>query len=152
MELLKEKLLKEFSGFFEKIFEKMSISKYDTVDISVWNTVASDKSIYLEGTLIVLTDYFYETYGKLIKTKKYRILIEYQLAGKYCKKITIEGTLGGSLVELSYIYGYNETPNCNSRYNLYPSGNKEEFNILIPEATKIMETILSFIKTIKVED
>ena len=28
----------------------------------------------------------------------------------------------------------------------------EEFNILIPEATKIIETILSFTKTIKVED
>ncbi len=29
-------------------------------------------------------------------------------------------------------------------------GNNETLNILIPEATKIMETILSFIKTIKV--
>ena len=157
MEPLKEKLLKEISNSFKKPLDKMSISKYDTVDISEWNTVAGDKSIYLEGTLIVLRDYLlrdylYETYGKLIKTKKYRILIEYQLAGEYCKKITIEGTLGGSLVELSYIHGYNETPDCNSKYNLYPSGNKEEFNILIPEATKIMETILSFIKTIKVED
>ena len=152
MEVLKEKSLKEISDFCKKTFEQMSISKYDTVDISEWDTAAVRESIYLEGTLIIMEDYLYKTYGKLIKTKKYRFLIEYQLAGEYCKKITIEGTLGGSLVELSWIYGYNETPDCNSRYNLYPSGNKEEFNILIPEATKIMETILSFIKTIKVED
>ena len=152
MEVLKEKSLKEIRDFFKKTFEQMSISEYDTVDISEWDTVAVRESIYLEGTLIIMEDYLYKTYGKLIKTKKYRILIEYQLAGEYCKKITIEGTLGGSLVELSWIYGYNETPDCNSRYNLYPSGNKEEFNILVPEAIKIMETILSFTKTIKVED
>lgn len=151
MEVLKEKSLKEISDFFKKTFEQMAISEYDTVDISEWDTVAVRECIYLEGTLIIFEDYLYKTYGKLIKTKKYRILIEYQLAGEYCKKITIEGTLGGSLVALSWIYGYNETPDCNSRYNLYPSGNKEEFNILVPEAIKIMETILNFYKIVEVK-
>lgn len=152
MEVLKEASLKEISDFFKKTFEQMAISEHDTVDISEWNTVAVREYIYLEGTLIIMEDYLYKTYGKLIKNKKYRILIEYQLADEYCKKITIEGTLGGSLVELSCIYGYNETPDCNSRYNLYPSGNKEEFNILVPEAIKIMETILNFYKIVEVKN
>ena len=151
MEVLKEASLKEITDFFKKTFEQMAISEHNTVDISEWDTVADDKCIRLIGTLIIKEDYLYKTYGKLIKTKKYRILIEYQLAGEYCKKITIEGTLGGSLVALSWIYGHNETPGCNSRYNLYPSGNKEEFNILIPEATKIMETILNFYKIVEVK-
>lgn len=152
MEVLKEASLKEISDFFKKTFEQMAISEHDTVDISEWNTVAVREYIYLEGTLIIMEDYLYKTYGKLIKNKKYRILIKYQLADEYCKKITIEGTLGGSLVELSCIYGYNETPDCNSRYNLYPSGNKEEFNILVPEAIKIMETILNFYKIVEVKN
>lgn len=152
MEVLKEKPLKEISDFFKKTFEQMSISEYDTVDISEWDTVADDKCIRLMKTLIIKEDYLYKTYGRLIKNKKYEVSIKYQLAGKYFEKITIEGTLGGSLVALSWIYGYNETPDCNSRYNLYPSGNKEEFNILVPEAIKIMETILRFTKTIEVED
>ena len=152
MEVLKEASLKEIRDFFKKTFEQMAISEHNTVDISEWDIIAVREYIYLEGTLIIKEDYFYKTYGKLIKNKKYRILIKYQLTDKFLEKITIEGKLGGSLVELSWIYGYNETPDCNSRYNLYPSGNKEEFNILVPEAIKIMETILRFIKTIKVED
>jgi hypothetical protein len=151
MEVLKEKPLKEISDFFKKTFEQMSISEYDTVDISEWDTVADDKCIRLIGTLIIKEDYLYKTYGKLIKNKKYEVLAKYQLVSGYLQKITIEGTLGGSLVELSWIYGYNETLDCNSRYNLYPSGNKEEFNILVPEATKIMETILNFYKIVEVK-
>lgn len=151
MEVLKEKSLKEISDFFKKTFEQMSISEYDTVDISEWDTVADDKCIRLIGTLIIKEDYLYKTYGKLIKHKKYEVLAKYQLVSGYLQKITIEGTLGGSLVALSWIYGYNETPDCNSRYNLYPSGNKEEFNILVPEAIKIMETILNFYKIVEVK-
>jgi len=158
MEVLKEKSLKEIRDFFKKTFEQMTISEYDTVDISEWDTVADDKCIRLIGTLIIKEDYLYKTYGKLIKCKKYEVLIEcreisteYQLVDKCLEKITIEGTLGGSLVALSWIYGYNETPDCNSRYNLYPSGNKEEFNILVPEAIKIMETILRFCKIVEVK-
>lgn len=150
MKPLKETRLKEIKDFFKETFEQMSISEYDTVDISEWDAVTNDKCICLIGTLTIKEDYLYKTYGKLIKNKKYEVLIEYQLAGEYCKKITIEGTLGGSLVKLSWIYGYNETPDCNSRYNLYPSGNKEEFNILVPEAIKIMETILDFYKFYKI--
>ena len=152
MEVLKEASLKEISDFFKKTFEQMDIPEHNTVDTSEWCAVTGHNSIYLKGTLIIMEDYLYKTYGKLIKCKTYQVLAKYQLVSGYLQKITIEGTLGGSLVALSWIYGYNETPDCNSRYNLYPSGNKEEFNILIPEATKIMETILSFIKTIKVED
>ena len=64
------------------------------------------------------------------------ISTEYQLADKCLEKITIEGTLGGSLVVLHWIC--NET----SGYNLYPNGNNEELNILIPETEKILDTIL----------
>ena len=152
MEVLKEASLKEIRDFFKKTFEQMAISEHNTVDISEWDTIAVREYIYLEGTLIIKEDYFYKTYGKLIKNKKYRILIKYQLTDKFLEKITIEGALGGSLVELSWIYGYNETPDCNSRYNLYPSGNKEEFNILVPEAIKIMETILNFYKIVEVKN
>jgi hypothetical protein len=73
------------------------------------------------------------------------------LINKCFEKITIEGTLGGSLVVLHWNYSLDRN-NETSRYNLYPSGNKEEFNILIPEATKIMETIIGFIKTIEIKD
>jgi hypothetical protein len=73
------------------------------------------------------------------------------LINKCFEKITIEGTLGGSLVVLHWNYSLDRN-NEASRYNLYPSGNKEEFNILIPEATKIMETIIGFIKTIEIKD
>ena len=152
MEVLKEASLKEIRDFFKKTFEQMAISEHNTVDISEWDTIAVREYIYLEGTLIIKEDYLYKTYGKLIKNKKYRILIKYQLTDKFLEKITIEGKLGGSLVELSWIYGYNETPDCNSRYNLYPSGNKEEFNILVPEAIKIMETILNFYKIVEVKN
>jgi hypothetical protein len=55
------------------------------------------------------------------------------------------------LVVLHWNYSLDRN-NEASRYNLYPSGNKEEFNILIPEATKIMETIIGFIKTIEIKD
>ena len=152
MEVLKEASLKEISDFFKKTFEQMFISEHNTVDISEWNTVADDKCIRLMGTLIIMEDYLYKTYGKLIKRKKYEVLAKYELVSGYLQKITIEGTLGGSLVALSWIYGYNETPDCNSRYNLYPSGNKEEFNILVPEAIKIMETILNFYKIVEVKN
>jgi hypothetical protein len=148
MEVLKEKSLKEIRDFFKKTFEQMSISEYDTVDISEWDTVADDKCIRLIGTLIIKEDYLYKTYGKLIKNKKYEVLIEcreisteYQLADKSLEKITIEGTLGGSLVILRWNYSLDRNDKTSS-YNLYPSGNKEELNILIPETEKILETIL----------
>lgn len=86
MKPLKETRFKEIKDFFKETFEQMSISEYDTVDISEWDTIADNDSIYLEGTLIIKEDYLYKTYGKPIKSKKYRILIEYQLAGEYCKK------------------------------------------------------------------
>lgn len=140
------KRLKEISDFFKKTFEQMSISEYDTVDISEWDTVADDKCIRLIGTLIIKEDYLYKTYGKLIKQKKYKVLIEcreisteYQLADKHLEKITIEGTLGGSLVVLHWNCSLdNET----SGHNLYLHGNNEELNILIPETEKILDTIL----------
>jgi hypothetical protein len=98
--------------------------------------------------LIIKEDYLYKTYGKLIKNKKYEVLIEcreisteYQLADKSLEKITIEGTLGGSLVILRWNYSLDRNDKTSS-YNLYPSGNKEELNILIPETEKILETIL----------
>ena len=148
MEVLKEKSLKEITDFFKKTFEQMAISEHDTVDISEWNTVADDKCIRLIGTLIIKEDYLYKTYGKLIKHKKYEVLIEcreisteYQLADKFLEKVTIEGTLGGSLVVLCWKCSLDENDE-NSGYNLYPHGNKEELNILIPETEKILDTIL----------
>lgn len=143
MEVLKEASLKEISDFFKKTFEQMAISEHNTVDISEWDIVADNKCIRLIGTLIIMEDYLYKTYGKLIKCKKYEVLVEcreisteYQLADKCLEKVTIEGTLGGSLVVLHW--DCNET----SGYNLYPNGNNEELNILIPETEKILDTIL----------
>ena len=148
MEVLKEASLKEISDFFKKTFEQMAISEHDTIDISEWNTVADDKCIRLIGTLIIKEDYLYKTYGKLIKHKKYEVLIEcreisteYQLADKFLEKVTIEGTLGGSLVVLCWKCSLDENDE-NSSYNLYPHGNKEELDILIPETEKILDTIL----------
>lgn len=148
MEVLKEASLKEISDFFKKTFEQMAISEHNTVDISEWDTVAVHNSIYLEGTLIIMEDYLYKTYGKLIKHKKYEVLIEcreisteYQLTDKFLEKITIEGTLGGSLVVVRWKCSLDENDE-NSGYNLYPHGNKEELNILIPETEKILDTIL----------
>lgn len=142
------KRLKEISNFFKKTFEQMSISEYDTVDISEWDTVADDKCIRLIGTLIIKEDYLYKTYGKLIKQKKYKVLIEcreisteYQLADKHLEKITIEGTLGGALVVLRWNCSLDKN-NENSSYNLYPHGKNEELNILIPETEKILDTVL----------
>lgn len=148
MEVLKEKSLKEISDFLKKTFEQMAISEHNTVDISEWDTAADDKCIRLIGTLIIKEDYLYKTYGKLIKHKKYEVLIEcreisteYQLADKFLEKVTIEGTLGGSLVVLCWKCSLDENDE-NSGYNLYPNGNKEELNILIPETEKILDTIL----------
>jgi hypothetical protein len=83
MELLKKASLKEIRDFFKKTFEQMSISEYDTVDISEWDTVADGKCIRLIGTLVIKEDYLYKTYGKLIKNKKYEVLIE-------CREISTE--------------------------------------------------------------
>ncbi|UWV19786.1 hypothetical protein MaMV-DH010157 [Cyanophage MaMV-DH01] len=148
MEVLKEASLKEIRDFFKKTFEQMDISEHNTVDISEWNTVADDKCIRLIGTLTIKEDYLYKTYGKLIKCKKYEVLVEcreisteYQLADKFLEKVTIEGTLGGSLVVSCWKCSLDENDE-NSGYNLYPHGNKEELNILIPETEKILDTIL----------
>lgn len=148
MEVLKEASLEEIRDFFKKTFEQMAISEWDTVDISEWDTVADDKCIRLIGTLIIMEDYLYKTYGKLIKCKKYGVSIEfreisteYQLADKFLEKVTIEGTLGESLVVLCWRCSLDENDE-NSGYNLYPHGNKEELNILIPETEKILDTIL----------
>ena len=141
MEVLKEASLKEISDFFKKTFEQMAISEHDTIDISEQNTVAVREYIYLEGTLIIKEDYLCKTYDKLIKNKKYRILIKYQLTDKFLEKITIEGTLGGSLVVVCWKCSLDENDE-NSGYNLYPHGNKEELDILIPETEKILDTIL----------
>lgn len=147
MEVLKEASLEEISDFFKKTFEQMAISEHNTVDISEWNTVAGDKCIRLIGTLIIMEDYLYKTYGKLIKCKKYGVSIEcreisteYQLADKFLEKVTIEGTLGGSLVKRHWNCCLDENDK-NPGY-LYPDGNKEELNILIPETEKILEAIL----------
>lgn len=152
MKPLKETRFKKIFDFFKETFEQISISGYDTVDISEWDTVASDKCIRLIGTLIIKEDYLYKTYGKLIKCKKYEVLIEcreisteYQLADKYLEKITIEGTLGGSLVVLCWNCSLDRNDET-SGYNLYPNGNKEELNILIPETEKIMETIFKLLQ------
>lgn len=135
-------------GFYQETFEQMFISEHNTVDISEWDTAADDKCIRLIGTLIIKEDYLYKTYGKLIKHKKYEVSIkcreistEYQLADKFLEKITIEGTLGGSLVVLCWKCSLDENDE-NSGYNLYPNGTNEELNILIPETEKILDTIL----------
>ena len=69
------------------------------------------------------------------------ISTEYQLADKCLEKITIESTLGGSLVVLRWNCSLDRN-NKTSSYNLYPHGNNEELNILIPETEKILDTIL----------
>ena len=82
MEVLKEASLKEISDFFKKTFEQMDISEHNTVDISEWDIITDHNSIYLKGTLMIMGNYL----GKLIKTKTYQVLVEYQLVGEYCKK------------------------------------------------------------------
>ena len=148
MEVLKKASLKEIRDFFKKTFEQMAISEHNIVDISEWDTAADDKCIRLIGTLIIKEDYLYKTYGKLIKCKKYEVSIkcreistEYQLADKFLEKVTIEGTLGGSLVVLCWKCSLDKNDE-NSGYNLYPNGTNEELNILIPETEKILDTIL----------
>jgi hypothetical protein len=91
-------------------------------------------NVVLEGSINIL-------YPNELKGK-YNVWVEYRSKSSKTLVVRVEGTVTGhDWVEIDSI---KKEPKS--------EGDNETLNILIPEATKIMETILGFTETIKSED
>lgn len=111
---------------------------YKMTDYSKWTLKLRQIDVFtdlvLEGSINIL-------YPNELKGR-YDIWVEYRSKSSKTLVVRVEGTATRhDWVEIDSI---KKEPKS--------EGNNETLNILIPEATKIMETILGFIETIKSED
>ena len=110
---------------------------YKMVDYSKWTLKLRQIDVFtdlvLEGSINIL-------YPNKLKGR-YDVWVEYRSKSSKTLVVRVEGTATGhDWVEIDSI---KKEPKS--------EGDNETLNILIPEATKIMETILGFIKTIEVK-
>ena len=129
------------------VYEKIEVLKqigvfcdnaYKMADYSKWTLklrqIYAFINVVLEGSINIL--YPNEPKGK------YNVWVEYRSKSSKTLIVRVEGTVTGhDWVEIDSI---KKEPKS--------EGDNETLNILIPEATKIMETILGFTETIKSED
>ena len=129
------------------VYEKIEVLKqigvfcdnaYKMVDYSKWTLKLRQIDVFtdvvLEGSINIL-------YPNELKGK-YNVWVEYRSKSSKTLVVRVEGTATGhDWVEIDSI---KKEPKS--------EGDNETLNILIPEATKIMETILGFIKTIEIKD
>jgi len=111
---------------------------YKMVDYSKWTLKLRQIDVFtdvvLEGSINIL-------YPNELKGK-YNVWVEYRSKSSKTLVVKVKGAVTEhDWVEIDSI---KKEPKS--------EGDNETLNILIPEATKIMETILGFIKTIKAED
>jgi hypothetical protein len=109
---------------------------YKTADYSKWTLKLRQIDVFtdlvLEGSINIL-------YPKI--KGKYNVWLEYRSKSSRTLVVRVKGTATRhDWVEIDSI---KKEPKS--------EGDNETLNILIPEATKIMETILGFIKTIEVK-
>ena len=129
------------------VYEKIEVLKqigvfcdnaYKMADYSKWTLKLRQIDVFtdlvLEGSINIL-------YPNKLKGR-YNVWIEYRSKSSKTLVVRVEGTATGhDWVEIDSI---KKEPKS--------EGDNETLNILIPEATKIMETILSFTETIKSEN
>jgi hypothetical protein len=129
------------------VYEKIEVLKqigvfcdnaYKMADYSKWTLKLRQIDVFtdlvLEGSINIL-------YPNELKGK-YNVWVEYRSKSSKTLVVRVEGTVTGhDWVEIDSI---KKEPKS--------EGDNETLNILIPEATKIMETILGFTETIKSED
>jgi hypothetical protein len=111
---------------------------YKMADYSRWTLKLRQIDVFtdlvLEGSINIL-------YPNELKGK-YNVWVEYR--SKSSKTLVVRVKGAATWYDWVEIDSIKKEPKS--------EGDNETLNILIPEATKIMETILSFIKTIKVGD
>jgi hypothetical protein len=127
-----------------KQIEVFCDNAYKMADYSRWTLKLRQIDVFtdlvLEGSINIL--YPNELKGKYNVLGKYNVWVEYRSKSSKTLVVRVKGTVTWyDWVEIDSI---KKEPKS--------EGDNETLNILIPEATKIMETILSFIKTIKVRD
>ena len=129
------------------VYEKIEVLKqigvfcdnaYKMIDYSKWTLKLRQIDVFtdlvLEGSINIL-------YPNELKGK-YNVWVEYRSKSSKTLVVKVKGAVTEhDWVEIDSI---KKEPKS--------EGDNEILNILIPEATKIMETILGFIKTIKAED
>ena len=129
------------------VYEKIEVLKqigvfcdnaYKMADYSKWTLklrqIYAFINVVLEGSINIL-------YPNELKGK-YNVWVEYRSKSSKTLVVRVEGTVTGhDWVEIDSI---KKEPKS--------EGDNETLNILIPEATKIMETIIGFIKTIEIKD
>jgi hypothetical protein len=132
---------------WEDVYKKIEVLKqigvfcdnaYKMADYSKWTLklrqIYAFINVVLEGSINIL-------YPNELKGK-YNVWVEYRSKSSKTLVVRVEGTVTGhNWVEIDSI---KKEPKS--------EGDNETLNILIPEATKIMETILGFTETIKSED
>jgi hypothetical protein len=132
---------------WEDVYKKIEVLKqigvfcdnaYKMADYSKWTLklrqIYAFINVVLEGSINIL-------YPNELKGK-YNVWVEYRSKSSKTLVVRVEGTVTGhDWVEIDSI---KKEPKS--------EGDNETLNILIPEATKIMETILGFTETIKSED
>jgi hypothetical protein len=132
---------------WEDVYKKIEVLKqigvfcdnaYKMADYSKWTLklrqIYAFINVVLEGSINIL-------YPNELKGK-YNVWVEYRSKSSKTLLVRVEGTVTGhDWVEIDSI---KKEPKS--------EGDNETLNILIPEATKIMETILGFTETIKSED
>ena len=117
---------------------------YRITDYSKWTLKLRQIDVFtdlvLEGSINIL--YPNELKGRYNVLGKYNVWVEYRSKSSKTLVVRVKGTAAWyDWVEIDSI---KKEPKS--------EGDNETLNILIPEATKIMETILGFTKTIKAED
>ena len=117
---------------------------YKMAEISNWTLKLRQIDVFtdlvLEGSINIL--YPNELKGKYNVLGKYNVWIEYRSKSSKTSVVRVKGT--ATWYDWIEIDSIKKEPKS--------EGDNEILNILIPEATKIMETILGFIETIKSED
>ena len=117
---------------------------YKIADYSKWTLKLRQIDVFtdlvLEGSINIL--YPNELKGRYNVLGKYDVWVEYRSKSSKTLVVRVKGTATWyDWVEIDSIKKERKS-----------EGDNETLNILIPEATKIMETILSFTETIKSED
>lgn len=128
--LQKDRSIKTNRGFCDNAYKMADYSKWTLKLRQIYAFI----NVVLEGSINIL-------YPNELKGK-YNVWVEYRSKSSKTLVVRVEGTVTGhDWVEIDSI---KKEPKS--------EGDNETLNILIPEATKIMETILGFTETIKSED
>jgi hypothetical protein len=161
IEVLKEKLLEEISDFCKETFkqpknwsleaQKLGASSYDK-DTNTFEHLY--RELVLKGVIFVVypSELLQGVFPPDILLGRYYISIKYLSKPSNILKTKVESYLTQTQMTMLLIGDYHRESKSwvqliSTKEELDVAGDNEGLKILIPEATKIMETILDFIKT-----